>query len=374
MIVWAIAYPCYRPPTVDEPVSAAAESGPLPMSFTGSGGEYFRIWIVNLLLSIVTLGIYSAWAKVRRLQYFYRNTRLADAGFDYHGQPIAILKGRIVGLGLFLLYTFSGLISPFFTLGVAAMMAAIMPWLLARSLRFRMYNSSYRGLRFRFAGSTASAYWVFLALPVLTVLSFFTIGPLWHHRMKRYQYQNSSYGGVSFSFNAPLREFYVVYLAAAVMGAMALGAVIGGVAIAAVALGGPEAAGAEPSGAAAAVAGLAITAVAVVYVLGLLTVHAFVTSRIRNVVWNAIALGPHRFVSTMRARSVLWIVLTNTIATVCTLGLFWPFAQVRLAKYAAATFSMQPVGALDEFAATLTSDVDAVGEEVAELFDFDIAF
>src|SRR5436305_11873488 len=47
----------------------------LPLSFTGSGSEYFRIWIVNALLSIITLGIYSAWAKVRTLQYFYRKDR-----------------------------------------------------------------------------------------------------------------------------------------------------------------------------------------------------------------------------------------------------------------------------------------------------------
>ena len=52
------------------------------LTFTGSGGEYFKIWIVNLLLTIVTLGIYSAWAKVRRNEYFYRHTRLAGAGFD----------------------------------------------------------------------------------------------------------------------------------------------------------------------------------------------------------------------------------------------------------------------------------------------------
>ena len=39
-----------------------------PVRFVGTGSEYFRIWIVNLLLTIVTLGIYSAWAKVRRLE------------------------------------------------------------------------------------------------------------------------------------------------------------------------------------------------------------------------------------------------------------------------------------------------------------------
>ncbi|MDR1708461.1 MAG: DUF898 domain-containing protein, partial [Candidatus Accumulibacter sp.] len=57
------------------------------LSFAGSGGEYFRIWIVNLMLSIVTLGFYSPWAKVRREQYFHRNTLLDGSGFDYHGDP-----------------------------------------------------------------------------------------------------------------------------------------------------------------------------------------------------------------------------------------------------------------------------------------------
>lgn len=37
--------------------------------FIGTGTQYFGIWIVNLLLSILTLGIYSAWAKVRRQQF-----------------------------------------------------------------------------------------------------------------------------------------------------------------------------------------------------------------------------------------------------------------------------------------------------------------
>src|SRR5690348_14861168 len=51
--------------------------------FHGDAREYFRIWIVNLALGIVTLGIYSAWARVRTQRYFYANTRLAGAPFDY---------------------------------------------------------------------------------------------------------------------------------------------------------------------------------------------------------------------------------------------------------------------------------------------------
>src|SRR3569623_2722255 len=61
---------------------AEPTSGPQHFEFTGTGPEYFRIWIVNLLLTLSTLGIYTAWAKVRRVQYFYRNTRVADSVFD----------------------------------------------------------------------------------------------------------------------------------------------------------------------------------------------------------------------------------------------------------------------------------------------------
>src|SRR5207244_849139 len=42
--------------------------------FTGRGSEYFRIWVVNVLLTVITAGIYSAWTKVRKAKYFAQNT------------------------------------------------------------------------------------------------------------------------------------------------------------------------------------------------------------------------------------------------------------------------------------------------------------
>jgi len=51
----------------DAPAGTAPERHPI--GFTASGSEYFRIWIVNLLL-VVTLGLCLPWAKVRKLQYF----------------------------------------------------------------------------------------------------------------------------------------------------------------------------------------------------------------------------------------------------------------------------------------------------------------
>src|SRR5512132_4595905 len=84
--------------------AAAAPSAAVPLQFTGQAGEYFKIWIVNLCLSVVTLGIYSAWAKVRRKRYFYGSTLLQGSSFEYLGNPVAILKGRLIVLAAFTAY------------------------------------------------------------------------------------------------------------------------------------------------------------------------------------------------------------------------------------------------------------------------------
>ena len=363
-------------PTPPEVAPAAAWSPPqpsiYPVSFTGKGSEYFRIWIVNLVLTILTLGVYSAWAKVRRLQYFYRHTRLAGSGFDYHGDPIAILRGRMVGLVLFGLYAAISYVQFWVAVAILASLALVMPWLVSRSLKFRLHNSSYRGIRFRFNGSAPSAYWVFLALPIFTVLSLFLLGPLWHHRIKRYQFANAAYGRTPFTFRAEVGDFYVTYVVAvaammAFMFTLFIGIVIIGV-VAALA-NGPVAAPETPS----MPPGFLIIFIAG-YVLAILTVQSITASRIQNTVWNTSRLGSHGFICEIRWFKLFGIALTNLLATVLTLGLFRPFAQVRLARYLAGAIVMTPSGPLDNLLAAETEDVSAVGEEAVGFFDLDVGF
>src|SRR5207249_11793048 len=97
--------------------------------FTGTAAEYFRIWIVNLFFTLATLGIYSAWAKVRKRRYFYGSTRLDGDSFDYFASPKAILNGRIIAVAIFAIYALAGELYPhsryaFWAVGVLAF-----PWL-----------------------------------------------------------------------------------------------------------------------------------------------------------------------------------------------------------------------------------------------------
>ena len=56
-----------------------------PLEFSGSGGEFFRVWIVNLLLTILTLGFYTPFARRRTAQYFYSHTLVGEQPAGVHG-------------------------------------------------------------------------------------------------------------------------------------------------------------------------------------------------------------------------------------------------------------------------------------------------
>jgi uncharacterized membrane protein YjgN (DUF898 family) len=338
---------------------------PQRIAFHATGGEYFRIWIVNLLLTIVTLGIYSAWAKVRRNQYFYSSTELAGSSFEYHGNPAAILKGRIIAVLVFGAYSAAGQFSPLAGLFMGLAMAGVAPWFIWKSLQFRLHNTSYRGIRFRFDGDVYDAYKNYLARPMLNGLTLFLATPFVHQRMKTYQHNESRYGNARFSFDASVASFYKLYAvcAAVVLAGLALMVwlVMSGAAT-------PD--GVE--GAADARAG----EVGLLVLLGyawVFLVYPLFMNMLQNLIWNHTSLEQHRFRSDMQWRRVIFITVTNYLAIVCTLGLFIPFAKVRALRYRLESTVLLPQGSLDAFVADHTPAVGAAGEGLADVMDFDLS-
>lgn len=343
--------PATDAPDLAQPPAAARK---LSFSFTGTGEEYFRIWIVNLLLTVATLGIYGSWAKVRTLHYFYRNTRLDGAGFDYHGKPSSILKGRVIVVLMLLAYQAASYVSPILSALMFLAFLAVLPLLLVRSLRFRMANSSYRGLRFGFVGGDIEGYKVFALWPLAAVLTLGLLGPLSHHRLKRYQHNHARFGTAPFAFTASAGAFYGVYLPIVVL-----------VAFIAVVLttGAMAGLGKElPIG----------VAIASLY-LGLLIVGPYLTARLQNLVWSHTTLAPHEFRSDVSGGRMAFISITNLLAIVATLGLYLPFAQVRAARYRLECVTMLAAGPLDSFVGGEAQSVGALGDATVDWADIDIA-
>lgn len=146
--------------------SRSGRTGPqgLAIEFTGSGNEYFRIWIVNLLLTVVTLGFYFPFAKARRLRYFHGNTLVGGHALGFHGDPWKMLRGYALMLVFGAAYAGAGHFSPVAGAVAAVAFALLWPALWYSSLRFRLANTSWRGLRLRFSGSMGGAYAALLPL------------------------------------------------------------------------------------------------------------------------------------------------------------------------------------------------------------------
>ena len=195
---------------MNEPVQASAPT--IPVEFTGKTGEYFGIWIVNLLLIIITLGIYSAWAKVRTHRYFYGNTLLDGSPFDYLASPIAILKGWAIAVAVLIVYNILVNVFPLTSLLLVPLMLIALPWIIVRAMRFRAHNSAWRNIRFGFKKAYAEAAKVFILFSILIIFTLGLFLPYYIYATNRFVVANSGFGATAFSFHATAKDFYKIFL------------------------------------------------------------------------------------------------------------------------------------------------------------------
>ncbi|MEE8056706.1 MAG: YjgN family protein [Pseudomonadales bacterium] len=321
----------------------------LGFSFLGSGKEYFKIWIVNIFLSIITLGVYSAWAKVRTNQYFYGNTRLDDSSFEYLANPITILKGRIVAVMLFAIYTFAQEFYPPLAGVLFLLFIIVLPWLVMRSLRFRLRNTAYRNIRFGFDGTLLDAFKAYTLMFLLLPLTLGLLFPYMIFLQNSYFINNAKYGVDGFAFNVAPRGYYRIYFTA-LLSLLAVLLVSGACLTMHSVLGG------------------------VVMVAGYLLVVTYLQVELINLMFDNSHLGDHTFSSALEIGSYFKLHLFNTVVIVLTLGLFYPWAKVRVARYRAEKLLLMSQGRLSHYVAAQQQDVNALGEEVGDIFDVDLAF
>lgn len=330
--------------------------------FHGSGREYFRIWLVNILLTLATFGIYSAWAKVRRMKYFYENTELKGARFGYHAEPSKILIGRTLAIltvgGFYFLAYFNPVMEPWGSI----LWVAALPALLSFALYFGLRNTSYRGLRFVFAGTLKQSYqalWLPMSLALLGLaalalvmhhiapgtmglylgtLVFVTyllfpilVMPLFHAQWKRYAHMHSFYGNVSFTFDATIKQYVKAYAGClfvflCIMTAFGLLAMV----VVAGMLGKTSSASKSSS----VLRNLPeIFAVMAFLYAVLLTINPYMKAVFFNLAWRHTQFGSHTFRADLPLWGMVKLATINLLLILLTLGFYRPFAVIQTQKY-----------------------------------------
>ncbi len=360
--------------SIDNSISDVPLS-PVQFKFTGQAGEFFKIWIVNLLLQVVTLGFYWPWAMVRTKRYFYANTHLDGHSFDYLAKPKSLLIGYLIVLCFAALYTIAGLFNPLFVLPVVLVYMVAAPWMIYKALRFRARNTAYRNVRFKFSGLLSDAYVTYMAWAVLVPFTFGLIIPYWKMKQNEYFFGNIQFGRTPFGFKPKGAEYYKYYLLFFAIG-MAIYFVIIIIFVATSAASGysMDAMGSEEME----------TALTIGMVIGMVIVYAIIVAAgviYQNGLWMLIFnynmsvwnLGEFRFESKMKFVEYILLCLGNFFASVFTLGLLIPWAKVRLAKYRLENmYLLAPGGRLGEHFEATHEEEGAFGEAATDFMDFDI--
>ncbi|PSJ80290.1 YjgN family protein [Neisseria iguanae] len=334
--------------------------------FFGNAGEYFKIWIVNLFLTIITLSFYSPWAKVRRMRYFYGNTELGGYRFDFTALPTRILMGRIIALMLFAGFSIASEIDPVIALGGWLMMMTVFPWLVRSTMRFRARNTKFGNSRFYFSASMGQTYWLFIKCALAVLLSFGLLYPLALYWFKSYQTNHLQVGHVKLKLKADVGNFYAAVLVPylimlAVLIAMAV--VVGMFA------GGPDMATVSEN----------VTSDWLVSVIGLMYVAVLgyfvplTQGYLFQAVWQNVSLGSGRVSTELSPFKFAWIKFTNYLATVFTLGMLYPWGVVRLYRYQADTLKVYTADNPENLMNAAQQDYHATGEEIADVFDIDLS-
>jgi uncharacterized membrane protein YjgN (DUF898 family) len=282
---------------VTAPTKEADQGIATRLAFHGRGGSLFGIHVVNVLLTLLTLGVYFFWAKARVRRYVFAQTELGGDRFAFHGRGgemlIGFLKAAVVfGVPLGTLHYLPAVLAVGAGVRVAASVAAylillvLVPMARVGARRYRMSRTSWRGIRFSFAGRTTGYLRVFVPSALLLSVTLGLAYPFYLVRTHAFMTRHSRFGSAAFDFDGEWRELLVDFLYAVL---------------------------------------LTLPTVGFVW-------FSFV-ARKRRFLWSRTRFRGARFHCTVTGWRLFRLKLGNALILVATLGLGWPFARVRTARF-----------------------------------------
>jgi uncharacterized membrane protein YjgN (DUF898 family) len=293
-----------KPPSTRPPGPGGARSGatpPIPLrrpSFHGSGGTLLGIHVVNVLLVLVTLGVYYPWAKTRVRRYLFSETEFDGDRFGYHGTGKELLLGFLKAFLVFLcpaivlskLGDWPGLEAH--VKGLAALLGSLLffiflPVAMVGARRYRLSRTSWRGIHFSFRGRVWEMILIFLKGSILAGLTFGLYYPFYVARRQAFMVSNSYFGNERFDWDGRGRDLFASFVLAILLTLPTLG---------------------------------------LCWIWYLAAKQRFC--------WNHTGFGSARFRSTVTGGALLGLYLVNAILLLSTIGLAWSWVRARNIRFA----------------------------------------
>lgn len=327
-----------------------------PVQFTGQTGEYFWKWLSVVALNLLTLGLYSPWGTVKLRTYLYGHTRVGPHALAYLGDPIAILKGRLVVAGvLVLLVVLAGAAPTLYAVALAGAYLVGLPLLMPRALAYQARTTALAQAPFAFAGSSLGAFVAYVVGPVGGLLSLGTLLPIFSRYAAYYRYNHLSWAGRRIAVSVSLPRLYAA-LGWGLLGGLASAGVAGLVAAALWADFGSDRDGMA----------LAALLPLILFYFGFIPgALVYQSVKLRAILDSLVVDGVGRLQCRLPAGRAIFVSLTNLLAIVCTLGLAAPWARIRTLRLVTGALTFHAVAGVLSLDARADAPARTATDEIA---------
>ncbi|SPB13101.1 Inner membrane protein YjgN [Caballeronia novacaledonica] len=322
------------------------------LDYDGETGELFAIFFKNLLLTLLTFGIYRFWGTSNLRRYVWSHMRFQGERFTYTGTGGELFKGFVIALAAVIgaiggavvvgvvlqAATGSKLLGALPTIAVSCLLAIWAAGAFYSAERYRLSRTSWRGIHGGMTGSAFSYGVKVLLYSVLCVFSLYQLIPWMSMRLAERRINSASFGDRSFHFEGKASKIYGSFLLSLVGSVVLMIALyflmlkptfdqIQELSAQAVPL---RESGLTPSFV------LHLCAAYIVYLLGawLIACHYLATVT-RHVVNNTSFGGLLQFGSRVTTASLMKLILGNLLLIICTLGFGFPLALQRSLRFTA---------------------------------------
>ncbi len=282
----------------------------IPFMFSGTGAEYCKIWLVNVLVCLLSAGILYPWAKIRSLRYFYGHTHLDDVEFSYTSNPqkIFLVQFALVLYVAALCYAF--FIAPWLGGCGALALIVMLPFYWSKRSAFQLQHSYYGDVSFQKKYDLRKAYTIFLLFPLLALITAGLAAPFAIFKIQQYRTETTAIDGVDFMFSARSKLYLSLLPPLLVAEILSVGGVY---------------------------FREYLPFSFLILLLAGTWILVFVRWRVAvvNLQWNATSTKLGYFVSTWDLPSYNKLATKNILLCLMTFGFYWPWARVSIARYKA---------------------------------------
>ncbi len=209
------------------------------LHFSGKGWIYFKLFILDFILSLLSLFLLYPWAAVREYKYLSSVTNLGGEPFRYNGSTLPYFKHFIKTYLVFILTTGLLFVSIWFTgttlpayMGILVVAFELMylfllllfaPILIHGTLSYQMPLFQWRSTVFSWYGKISTCFPIVVQGSLLTFITLGFYYPWYEVRFMKYILQNLRFGSLKFDFSGNPKELFKIYLKGLILGILTLG-------------------------------------------------------------------------------------------------------------------------------------------------------